>query len=75
MNTTALFGVPSDTVYIFADGGYRPVKLVFEGQAVTIDIIPTEAPDKQMGISVTMKMGMGFTAASKFGAITGVTLA
>ena len=75
VNTTALFGVPADTVYIFADGGYRPVKLVFEGQAVTIDIIPTEAPDKQMGISVTMKMGMGFTAASKFGAITGVTLA
>lgn len=73
-NTTALLGVPADTVYIFADGGYKPVKLVFEGQAVTIDIIPTVAPDKQMGISVTMKIGMGFTAASKFGAITGVSL-
>ena len=75
VNTTALLGVPSDTIYMFADGGYRPVKLVFEGQAVTIDIIPTVAPDKEMGVSVTMKMGLGFTAASKFGAMTGLSLA
>lgn len=74
VNTTALLGIPSDTVYFFADGGYRPIKLVFEGDTFTLDIIPTEAPDKLMGISVTMRMGMGFAAASKFGAMTGLTL-
>lgn len=74
VNTSALFGIPSDTVFLFADGGYKPVKLVFEGQAVTIDIIPTESPDKEMGVDISMRLGMTFVAASKYGAITGVTL-
>jgi|GEM_PF-3097375 len=74
VNTTALLGVPNDTVYMMADGGYKPAKIVFEGQAVTTDIVPTEAPDKEMGMNVTMRIGIGFMTASKFGAITGVTL-
>lgn len=74
VNTTALLGVPNDTVYLMADGGYKPAKIVFEGQAVTTDITPTEAPDKEMGLNVTMRIGVGFMTASKFGAITGVTL-
>lgn len=74
VNTSALFGIPSDTVFLFADGGYKPVKLVFEGQAVTIDIIPTESPDKECGLDISMRIGMTFVAASKYGAITGVTL-
>ena len=74
VNTTALLGIPSDTVYLMADGGYKPAKIVFEGQTVTTDIIPTEAPDKEMGLNVTMRVGLGFMTVSKFGAITGVTL-
>lgn len=56
VNTSALFGIPSDTVFLFADGGYKPVKLVFEGQAVTIDIIPTESPDKECGLDISMRI-------------------
>ena len=74
VNTTALLGIPSDTIYLIADGGYKPAKIVFEGQTVTTDIIPTEAPDKEMGLNVTMRVGLGFMTVSKFGAITGVTL-
>lgn len=74
VNTTALFGVPNNVVYMFADGGYRPVKIVFEGQPITIDILPLETPDKQMGINVTMFMGTTLVAGSKFGAITDVAL-
>lgn len=74
VNTTALLGIPNDTIYMMADGGYKPAKIVFEGQAVTTDIVPTEAPDKEMGLNVTMRIGIGFMTASKFGAITGVTL-
>lgn len=72
VNTTPLVGIPDTTVYLMADGGHKPVKLVFEGSAITIDIIPTESPDKEMGISVTNRMGMTFVAASKMGAITGL---
>lgn len=72
VNTTPLTGIPDNTIYMFADGGYKPVKLVFEGTAFTHDIIPTEAPDKEMGLSVTLRMGQTFVAASKYGAITGL---
>lgn len=74
VNTTALLGIPNDTVYLMADGGYKPAKIVFEGQSVTTDITPAEAPDKEMGLNVTMRIGIGFMTTSKFGAITGVTL-
>lgn len=74
VNTTALLGIPNDTVYLMADGGYKPAKIVFEGQAVTTDVIPTESADKEMGLNVNMRIGIGFMTASKFGAITGVTL-
>ncbi len=72
VNTTPLTGIPDSTIYLFADGGYKPVKLVFEGSAFTHDIVPTEAPDKEMGMSLTLRMGSTFVAASKYGAITGV---
>lgn len=74
VNTTPLVGIPDSTIYMFADGGYKPVKIVFEGTAITADIVPTESPDKEMGLSLTMRMGSTFVAASKYGAITGVTL-
>lgn len=73
VNTTPLTGIPDSTIYLFAEGGYKPVKLVFEGSALTTDIVPTEAPDKEMGISLTLRMGTTFIAASKYGAITGVS--
>lgn len=70
VNTNPLVGVPNNIVYMFADGGYRPVKIVFEGSALTLDIIPTDSPDKEMGIQTTLRMGSTFVVASKFGAIT-----
>lgn len=75
VNTTALFGIPNDTVYLFANGGYKPVKLVFEGQAITKDFIPTESADKEMGVDITIRIGQTFVAASRYGAITGSVLA
>lgn len=70
VNSTPLVGVPDNMIYMFAAGGYRPVKIVFEGSAFTYDIVPTQVPDKEMGLSLTLRMGATFVAASKFGAIT-----
>lgn len=72
VNTAPLLGLPDDVIYFFADGGYKPVKLAFEGNTLVLDIIPTDSPDKEMGVDVQMRMGMGFVNASKFGAITGI---
>ena len=70
VNTKPLVGIPDSLILMFADGGYKPVKLVFEGAPITIDIIPTDSPDKEMGINVTSRFGQTLVAASKFGAIT-----
>lgn len=75
VNTTALFGIPSDLILIFADNGYRPAKLVFEGETFSVDLLPQETPDKEQGISITTRMGTGFLVGSHFGGFTGVTLA
>lgn len=72
MTAQTPLGLPDDTIYFFADGGYKPVKLVFEGSTLTLDIIPTDSPDKEMGVDVQMRMGMTLVNASKFGAITGI---
>lgn len=72
INTEALLGIPSDVIYLIADGGYKPVKVVFEGTTITTDIRPTEAPDKEMGLSMTFRMGVSFINASKFGAVTDI---
>lgn len=75
VNTSALFGLPNDVIFFFADNGYRPFKLVFEGDAFTVDLEPSKTPDKEVGVSITTRMGTGFLTGSHFGAITGVTLA
>lgn len=75
VNTTALFGIPSDMILFFADNGYRPLKLVFEGETFTLDLLPEKTPDKEQGISITTRMGTGFLVGSHFGGMTGVSLA
>lgn len=75
VNTTALFGIPSDMILFFADNGYRPAKLVFEGETFSLDLLPDKTPDKEQGISITTRMGTGFLVGSHFGGMTGVTLA
>lgn len=72
VNTTANLIIPNDTLYYMPLGGYKPVKIVFEGSNVTIDTIPTETPDKTGGLSITMKFATAVAVGSKFGAITNV---
>lgn len=75
VNTTPLFGLPNDIVLFFADNGYRPLKLVYEGEPFTISLLPDKTPDKEVGMSITTRMGTGFLSGSHFGGFTGVTLA
>lgn len=72
VNSNPALAIPADMIFMFADGGYRPVKIVFEGTAVSIDIIPTESSDKEMGVQITMRMGASLIAASKFGVIKNI---
>jgi len=70
INTTASLMIPNDVLYFIAMGQYKPIKVLFEGQNVTVETIPTQTADKTMGLSITMRLGVASVVGSKFGAIT-----
>jgi hypothetical protein len=73
LNTTATLMIPNTVLYFVAMGQYRPIKVVFEGENVTIESVPTQTPDKTGGLTITMRFGVASVVGSKFGAITGIS--
>lgn len=71
-NTTALLATPEDMIFFLPVGGYKPVKIVLEGQQVSVEADPTKTADKTMGITITMRIGMSFVLGSRFGVITDI---
>ena len=51
-------------------GMYKPVKVVFEGNSVSVSQDPMTAPDHTYNMTVTMHVGVDVIVGSKFGAIT-----
>jgi hypothetical protein len=73
VNTSALMIVPDGQLYFIGMGTYKPIKVVFEGENVVVESIPTETPDKTGGMAVTFRMGISSIVGSRFGAITSVS--
>ena len=71
-STSPTLIVPDGYVYFMGMGTYKPIKVVFEGQNVTVQSIPTETPDKVGGMAITMKLGVSSVVGSKFGGLLGV---
>lgn len=69
-NSTATLAIPSTKIYITSAYGDKPVKVVYEGDSVVIDSIPTDNPDRTYGMSIQMKVGVAAVVGSKFGTIT-----
>jgi len=72
INTTATLMIPNNVLYFVAMGQYKPIKVVFEGENVTVETVPTQTPDKTAGLAITMRFGVASVVGSKFGAITGI---
>jgi hypothetical protein len=73
VNTTATLVVPEQVLYFIPVGLEKPIKIVFEGENVTIEAIPTQTADKTGGLQITMRLGVNAVVGQRFGAITGVT--
>lgn len=73
VNTTATLVVPEEVLYFIPVGMEKPIKVVFEGENVTIESIPTVTADKTGGLQITMRLGVNAVVGQRFGAITGVT--
>lgn len=68
-NFTAALAVPNDVIFVVAADAYKPVKIVFEGDSMTVERVPNESTDKTYGIRIQMRIGVSAIVGSKFGAI------
>lgn len=66
VNTTLSFGLDDTRLYFFSAGD-KPVKICFEGQAVTSQTDMTESADGQMVITVKQKYDSSVASSSIYG--------
>ena len=70
LNTTAVLGVPQNTIIMVAADSYKPVKVVFEGNSVSVEWDPTHTTDKTYRIGIQMRIGVAAIVGSAVGVIT-----
>ena len=59
-----------DIIYMLPLGMNKPIKVVMEGNTVSVEKDPLFAADHTYGFTVDMRMGMDAIVGSKIGAIT-----
>ena len=69
-NTTATLALPDNRIYMIPVGGARPVKIVFEGDEISVMFDPEHTSDKRYGITVEMRVGVEAIVGPKYGTIT-----
>lgn len=69
VNSTPEVVLPDDIVYLIPMGMNKPVKVVFEGDTVTVSQDPLFSADHCYGMTVDMRIGVDVVVGSKFGAI------
>ena len=68
-NGTADLVLSDRRIYFIPVGGQRPVKIVFEGNEVAVMYNPQETSDVRMGLTVTLRVGLGVVCGPKYGTI------
>lgn len=62
--------LPDDIIFFLPLGGYKPVKVVVEGNSVTVEKDPLYQPDHQYAFVVTARIGVDCVVGTKFGSLT-----
>lgn len=68
-NTTAKLALDDKKIYMIPVGGSRPVKIVFEGDEISVSFDPEHTSDKRYGISVELRVGVEAVCGPKYGVI------
>lgn len=68
-NGAATLALNDRLIYMVPVAGDRPVKIVFEGNEVSVEFNPAESSDSRYGLSVTMRAGVSAVCGAKFGTI------
>ena len=69
-NSTAQLALPDNIIYLVPAAGARPVKILFEGDEVSVTFNPDETSDRRYGISIEMRVGIAAVVGPKYGTIT-----
>jgi hypothetical protein len=70
VNGAATFGIDNTYLWFMPMGGYKPVKLVFEGAAWTTQDDSTKTSDKTQNLVIQRRMGVKLIVGSRYGSIT-----
>ena len=68
-NGAATLALKDNKIYMIPVGGTKPVKIVFEGNEVSVSFNPDETSDRRYGISVELRVGVAAVCGSKYGTI------
>lgn len=68
-NTSAKLALDDKKIYLVPVGGSRPVKIVFEGDEISVSFNPETTSDKRYGISVELRVGVEAVCGPKYGVI------
>lgn len=69
-NGAATLALPDNRIYMIPVGGVRPVKIVFEGDEISVTFNPETTSDKRYGVSIELRVGINAIVGSKYGTIT-----
>lgn len=68
-NGEAKLALDDKKIYLVPVGGSRPVKIVFEGDEISVSFDPEHTSDKRYGITVELRVGIEAVCGSKYGVI------
>lgn len=68
-NTTAKLALADNVIYMIPVAGAKPVKILFEGDEVSVSFDPEHTSDKRYGISIEMRVGVEAIVGPKYGTI------
>ena len=68
VNTTATLLLSQTMTYFIPVDSYNPIKIVFEGDSVTVEKEATKSSDKYLGVAITTRLGVAAVVGSIFGA-------
>ncbi len=69
-NSSATLALDDKKIFLVPVAGDRPVKIVFEGNEISVDYNPEHSSDSRYGISIEMRYGVSAICGSKYGVIT-----
>jgi len=69
VNSTGTFVLPDDRIYMIPVAGDKPVKIVFEGNQISITEDPKDTTDVRLGLITNMRCGVSAIVGSKCGTV------